>query len=438
VVKSCPRLRLRGQAGFPAAGHLPEGAPLCYTAAMDSAGATVKLKPGKDKPLRRRHPWVFSGAVSRVEGSFDDGDLVRVADHQGEYLATGYVNRRSQIRVRLLSWDAAERIDADFWRRRLQRAFAGRRDLAADPQTDAYRLVYGEADGLPGLIVDRYGDWLAVQCLTLGMARRQAELVGLLADPATYEGLGHRCPTGIWGRNDADVRLKEGLPLESGLLWGEAPPDRVPIVEQGHAFWVDLKGGQKTGFYLDQRANRRRAAAYCAGAEVLNAFAYTGAFGVYAGRAGARSVVHVDTSAEALDLAAANLELNGCQPQERVVGDVFRVLRRYREEGRRFDVAMLDPPKFAASQAQVLPATRGYKDANLLAMQLLRPGGVLITFSCSGLVSADLFQKVLFGASLDAGREVQVLEQLGQGADHPLLLTFPESAYLKGFVCRVW
>jgi 23S rRNA (cytosine1962-C5)-methyltransferase len=364
---------------------------LCYTRAMDDVIATLVLKPGQDKPVRHRHPWVYSGAVSRIEGSPEDGHLVRVVDARGEYLATGYLNRRSQIRVRLLTWEAGERIDGPFWQRRLQRAFAGRRGLASDPQTDAYRLVHAEADGLPGLIVDRYGEWLVIQCLTLGMARRQAELVALLADPVTYAGLGASAPAGIFGRNDADVRLKEGLALESGPLWGEVPPDRVGIREQGHAFWVDLKGGQKTGFYLDQRSNRLRAAAHCAGAEVLNGFAYTGAFGVYAGRAGAHSVVHVDTSAEALALAAENLSLNGCRPQEMVVGDLFQVLRRYRAQGRRFDVAILDPPKFAVSQAQILAATRGYKDANLLAMQLLRPGGVLVTFSCSGLVSADLF-----------------------------------------------
>ena len=200
---------------------------------------------------------------------------------------------------------------------------------------------------------------------------------------------------------------------------------------------MDLRGGHKTGFYLDQRDNRLKAAAYCAGADLLNAFAYTGGFGVYAGRAGARSVVNVDTSAEALALAEQNLALNGCQPQEMVTGDAFQVLRTYRDQDRRFDLVILDPPKFATSRARVLDASRGYKDINLLALQLLRPGGHLITFSCSGLVSADLFQKILFGASVDAGRDVQIVEWLAQGPDHPVSLTFPESAYLKGLVCRV-
>jgi 23S rRNA (cytosine1962-C5)-methyltransferase len=399
---------------------------------------TVVLKKGREKPIRNRHPWIFSGAIQRIEGEVEDGDLVRVADHQGRYLATGYLNRRSQIVVRLLTWDEGEPVDGDFWRRRLARAMAGRARLAAEPATTAYRLVHAEADGLPGLVVDRYGDWLVVQCLTLGMARRRDEIVALLAEPAPLTEYDFSPPLGIYARDDADVRRKEGLPLERGLLWGAEPPDLVEIVEHGHRFLVDVKRGHKTGFYLDQRENRLRAAAYCGDAAVLNAFAYTGGFGIYAGRAGARSVVHIDSSAGALALAEDNLTLNECAPQEMVAGDVFQVLRGYRDEGRAFDLVILDPPKFATSQAQVVDASRGYKDVNLLAMHLLRPGGWLVTFSCSGLVSADLFQKIVFGASLDAGRDVQIVERLSQGPDHPVLLTFPQSAYLKGLVCRVW
>jgi 23S rRNA (cytosine1962-C5)-methyltransferase len=403
---------------------------LCYTLSMGNRLATVILKRGREKPVGNRHPWIFSGAVARIEGRVDDGDLIYVADSHGGYLATGYLNRRSQIVVRLLTWDAGEVVDADFWRGRLERAIAGRESLASSQTTNAYRLVHAEADGLPGLVVDRYGDWLVVQCLTLGMARRQDLIVSLLTDLLS--------PAGIYARDDAEVRRKEGLSLESGVLSGAEPPDRLEITEQGHRFWVDVKQGQKTGFYLDQRENRLRAATYCPGMDVLNAFAYTGGFGVYAGRAGARSVVNVDTSSDALALAEENLVLNGCAPQEMVAGDVFQVLRRYRDQGRPFDLVILDPPKFATSQAQVSRASRGYKDVNLLAMQLLRPGGWLLTFSCSGLVSDDLFQKIVFGASVDAGRDVQILERLAQAPDHPVLLTFPESAYLKGFVCRVW
>jgi 23S rRNA (cytosine1962-C5)-methyltransferase len=368
--------------------------------------------------------------MKRIEGHGQDGDVVQVVDDQGQYLATGYLNRRSQIVVRLLTWDAEEQVDAGFWRRRLARAIAGRQHLASNPATNAYRLVHSESDGLPGLVVDRYGDWLVMQCLTLGMACRRDEIVSALADLLN--------PVGIYARDDAQVRRKEGLPLECGPLWAAEPPDRVEILEHGHRFFVDLRGGHKTGFYLDQRENRLRTAHYCAGLEVLNVFAYSGGFGVYAGRAGAQAVINVDTSVEGLALAKENLALNGCAPQEMVIGDAFQVLRHYREEGRTFDLAILDPPKFASSQAQVKGATRGYKDVNMLAMRILRPGGLLITFSCSGLVSADLFQKIVFGASVDAGRDVQILERLAQGPDHPVLLTFPESAYLKGFVCRVW
>jgi 23S rRNA (cytosine1962-C5)-methyltransferase len=398
---------------------------------------TVILKPGREKPVQNRHPWIFSGAIRRVDGAVDDGDLVRVADRRGQYLATGYLNRRSQIVVRLLTWDPDEKVDRVFWRRRLTLASDGRTRLAQDPTTNAYRLVHAEADGLPGLVVDRYGDWLVVQCLTLGMARRRDEIISILADSAHYAQSSMPPPAGIYARDDAEVRKKEGLPLETGLLWGAEPPALLEISEGGRRFLVDVRGGHKTGFYLDQRDNRLKTSAYCAGRDLLNTFAYTGGFGVYADQAGARSVVNVDTSAEALALAERNLALNGCKPQEMVTGDAFHVLRGYRDQGRKFDLVILDPPKFATSRAQVMDASRGYKDINLLALQLLRPGGHLVTFSCSGLVSADLFQKIVFGASVDAGRDVQIIERLAQSSDHPVLLTFPESAYLKGLVCRV-
>lgn len=389
--------------------------------------ATVVLKRGREKPVLNRHPWIFSGAIAHLEGEAQDGDLVRVVDSRGGYLATGYLNRHSQIVVRLLTWDAQEVVDDEFWQRRLARAVGARQHW---PPDGARRLVYAESDGLPGLVVDAYGPWLVMQCLTLGMARRRDQLVSLLSDIVA--------PAGIYARDDADVRLQEGLALETGPLWGVAPPEQIEIVEHGHRFRVDVRQGHKTGFYLDQRQNRLRTATYCAGANVLNAFAYSGAFGVYAAAAGATSVTNIDSSAPALALAAENVAVNGLGPQEMVVGDVFQVLRRYRDEGRTFDLIVLDPPKFASSQAEVRAATRGYKDINLLALQLLRTGGFLVTFSCSGRVSADLFQKVVFGASVDAGRHVQILEWLAQAPDHPVLLAFPESAYLKGLLCRVW
>ncbi len=398
--------------------------------AMNQPTTRVILKPGRDKPVRQRHPWVFSGAIERIQGTAKDGDIVHVCDASGACLATGYLNRRSQIVVRVLSWNPDEKVDGAFWRRLLGRALQGRSRLIDDPYTDAYRIVNAESDGLPGLVVDRYGPWLVMQCLTLGMALRRDELAAQIAGlvPAA----------GIFARDDADVRLKEGLGLESGLVRGDMPPDRVEIAENGHRFAVDITRGHKTGFYLDQRENRLKVASHCAGVDVLNVFAYTGGFGVYASKAGAASVTNLDSSADALALAVENVRLNGCAPQEMVAGDAFQVLRRYRDQGRSFDVVILDPPKFATSQAQVIAASRGYKDINLLAMQLLRPAGILATFSCSGLVSADLFQKIVFGASIDARREGQILEYLAQGPDHPVLLTFPESAYLKGLICRVW
>ena len=394
--------------------------------------ARVVLKRGREKPVLNRHPWIFSGAIKRIEGEAADGDVVGVADYRGFFLARGYLNRRSQIAVRLLTWDEGEVIGRDFWGRRLERAWASRQALADDYSTDAYRLVHAESDLLPGLIVDRYGDYLVVQFLTLGIERWKAELVSLLADLLE--------PRGIYERSDVDVRKKEGLTKVSGLLYGEEPPDPVEVTENGHRFLVDIKTGHKTGFYLDQRENRQKLTRYCPGQEVLNCFAYTGAFAVYAAAAGAGCITNVESSADALELARRNMALNGFtdRDDEYVEGDVFQVLRRYRDQGRTFDLIILDPPKFAYSRNQVESACRGYKDINLLAMQIIAPGGILFTFSCSGLVSPDLFQKVLFGASVDARRDVQVIEKLSQASDHPILLTFPESEYLKGVVCRVF
>ena len=324
-------------------------------------------------------------------------------------------------------------MDAAFWRARLERAIAARQALAADPAVDAYRLVHAESDYLPGLIVDRYGDWLVVQFLTLGMERWREELVGSLV--GSVDGV-----RGGYERSDVDVREKEGLEQRAGLLWGEEPPGEIEIVENGRRFSVDVRQGHKTGFYLDQRENRARLPSFCAGAEVLDAFSYVGGFGVYAAAGGASGVTLVDGSAPALELARRNFALNGFEGAavEYVEGNVFSVLRGYRAQERRFDVVVLDPPKFARSGREVERASRAYKDVNLLAFQLLRPGGVLFTFSCSGAVSADLFQKIVFGAALDAGRDAQIAGYLAQGADHSVALTFPEGAYLKGLICRVW
>lgn len=391
---------------------------------------TIKLKPGKEKPFLNHHPWVFSGAVASKRGDPADGDIVDVLDERGRFLARGYYNRQSQIVVRLLTWDPATEVDAALFCRRIQQAAARRADILAAHDTNACRLVHAESDLLPGLIVDRYADYLVTQFLTAGMERWKPDIVRCLAGLPGVRG--------IYDRSDVDVREKEGLAPTAGTLYGEMPPDIVEIREHSYRFVVDVKGGQKTGFYLDQRVNRGRVAAYCRGREVLNAFAYTGAFAVYALAAGATRVVNIDTSADALSRASYHLALNGLTERmvENVVGDAFAVLRQYRDAGRQFDLIILDPPKFAYARSQVEAACRGYKDINLLAMQLLRPDGILCSFSCSGLISADLFQKVLFGASVDAGRDMQIVEKLSQSPDHPISLAFPEGEYLKGLICR--
>jgi 23S rRNA (cytosine1962-C5)-methyltransferase len=402
---------------------------------MEKIGATLRLKNKRDKPIRNRHPWVFSGAVDRVSGQPRPGDLVAILNSRDQFLAQAYYNPHSQIQARILTWDPDELIDEAFWQTRLERAMERRRVLDLEPLTNAYRVVHAEADGLPGLIVDKYDTYLVIQCLTLGIDRRKEMLRDLLAKVAK--------PAGIVERSDVQVRRKENLKQVSGPCWGEVPPARLMIRENGLSFGVDLLKGHKTGAYLDQRQNRLMVCQpnFVAGKELLNLFAYTGGFAVYAAVQGAAAIANVDTSAEVLTQAEYNVRLN--VPEERsndeyIAGDAFEVLRYYRDSGRQFDVVILDPPKFAHSQRDLTKASRGYKDLNLLAMKLLRPGGLLATFSCSGRVSADLFQKIVFSAALDAGRDAQIIQFLGQAADHPILLTFPESSYLKGLLCHVW
>jgi 23S rRNA (cytosine1962-C5)-methyltransferase len=390
----------------------------------------VVLKAGREKPVRQWHPWIFSGAVARIAGDPADGDVVDVVDEHGAFMARGLLNRHSQIVVRLFTWDDTEQLTLDLVASRVAAAQA-RRAASIPPDTDAYRVVFSEADGLPGLVVDRYGETLAVQCSTLGLQQRKNELLEVLAEVLK--------PTAIIERPDAETLAREGVSFteDEAAAWGEAPGG-TQVREYGLRFSVDLLHGQKTGFYLDQRENRRRVAAYCQGKRVLNAFAYTGAFAVHAAAAGAKQIVNIEGSADALKLARWHQTLNGFdRPQdEYVMGDVFQVLREYRTKGERFDVIILDPPKFAHSAEQVTRATRGYKDINLIALQLLNPDGILATFSCSGLISPDLFQKVIFGASVDAKRPAQIVERLTQAPDHPVLLSFPESEYLKGVICR--
>jgi 23S rRNA (cytosine1962-C5)-methyltransferase len=405
------------------------------------------VRADKSKPFARRHPWIFAGAIQSVmNGEPTDGDLISLYDPSGDFLARGYYNSRSQIRVRALSWQPDEVIDAEWWAARLQRAIQARAAIGSDPTkpTNAYRLVNAENDGLPGLIVDRYGDYLVIQAQTLGIDVRKAEIVAQLVD------LLH--PVGIFERSDDDeMRHKEGLTASVGVLYGEAPPELIEIYENGHRFLIDVRLGHKTGFYLDQRETRDRMRQWVQAEtqaghgdlSVLNCFSYSGGFAVYGLAGGAARVVNLDSSADALALAKRNVAINvgpHYQPYDDdfVEADVFAALRRYRDSGEQFDVVILDPPKFAQTQTQVDGACRGYKDINWLAFRLIKPGGLLLTCSCSGAIDADLFQKVVFGALVDARREAQIIARLGPGADHPAALTFPEGSYLKGLLCRVW
>jgi 23S rRNA (cytosine1962-C5)-methyltransferase len=402
---------------------------------------SVTLHASRQKAVLRRHPWVFSGALDRIEGSPADGDVVTVRDASGKFLARGYWNSQSSIRIRLLSWDESEAIDDAFWRGRLERAITARRvenRVYRHGTPNAYRLVNAENDGLPGLVVDRYGDWLVMQALTKGIDTRKTMLAGLLNDMLN--------PAGIYERSDVDIRQKEGLEAATGVLAGKEPPEYVEIDENGRRFLVDVKRGHKTGFYLDQRDNRAVIGDWFRWDEaadqrvVLNAFAYTGGFAVYALGSLVKRVVNVDSSADVLKVARRNMALNGfsVSDEDFIEGDVFEVLRHFRDSSQEFDMIILDPPKFAHSTRQVEQAARGYKDINLMAFRLLKPGGLLATFSCSGAIIADLFQKIVFSALIDAGRDAQIIRYLAQSSDHPVALTFPEGAYLKGLLCRVW
>ncbi len=391
----------------------------------------IRLKPGRQKPLLRRHPWIFSGAVAAVEGDPGSGETVEVLDAGGQFVARGAYSPESQIRVRIWSFDPEEQIDAAFFRARLGRALALRQSLQLGNVSSAMRLVHAESDGLPGLVVDRYRDTLVIQVLSAGIERWRQTLADLLLEQTDAER--------IYERSDVEVRRLEGLPERTGLLRGDQPPELVDIVENEIRFGVDLRQGHKTGFYLDQRENRALVRQLATGREVLDAFCYTGGFTLNTLAGGAAAVTAVDSSTDALEQGRQNLDLNQFAPDavEWVDGDVFNVLRTFRDQARSFDLIVLDPPKFAPTRSQAQQAARGYKDINLLAFKLLRPGGLLVTFSCSGGIEADFFQKIVADAAVDAEVDAQIIEWLHQSSDHPVLLHFPEGAYLKGLVARV-
>jgi 23S rRNA (cytosine1962-C5)-methyltransferase len=397
--------------------------------------AAVQLKPGKEKSLLRRHPWVFSGAVARLQGDPHAGATLAVTSADGEFLGWGAYSPHSQIRVRIWTWEQSTRVDRDFFYQRLNSAIAARQSIPDLQTADALRLVHGESDGLPGLIVDRYADTLVLQCLSSG----PEAWLEIIADQLC-ELTGCR---DLYERSDVDVRQLEGLLERVGPLRGSVPPERIPIHEGQCRYAVDVRHGHKTGFYLDQRFNRLRvsrlaAGLQTAGKQALDCFSYTGGFAVAMLAHGAQSVLRLDASQEALALGDENLALNGFDSQKSpsIQGDVFQLLRKFRDQGRNFDLIVLDPPKFAPTAAQAQRAARGYKDINLLAFKLLRPGGFLATFSCSGGIDAGLFQKIVAGAALDAGVQAQIIDRLQQGPDHPVALNFPEGAYLKGLILR--
>ncbi len=388
----------------------------------------IVLKSGRDKSLRRRHPWIFSGAIERVSGEPGAGDTVEVKDRSGKMLARAAYSPKSQIRARIWTFDPAEEIDAAFFRNRVMRALALREALPAARHANALRLVHGESDGLPGLVVDRYADVLVAQFLAAGVERWREPILDALLELSGASA--------VYERSDAETRKLEGLEPRVGFARGDREAKRCPIIEYGLNFRVDVEQGQKTGFFLDQRENRQRVRSLAAGREVLDGFSYTGGFAINALAGGAKRVVAVESSKEAIEVARENLAANALDASkvEFVQADVFKQLRTLRDQGAAFDLVVLDPPKFAPTAAQAKNAARAYKDINLLAFKLLRPGGLLATFSCSGGVDAALFQSIVAGAALDANAEAKIVERFAAAADHPVALEFPEGDYLKGLL----
>ncbi|MDQ6917015.1 MAG: class I SAM-dependent methyltransferase [Pseudomonadota bacterium] len=390
--------------------------------------ARVTLQPGREKSVAQRHPWVFDGSIATVEGTPAPGDTVMLHSTDGAALASAAWSPHSKIRARIWSFDSRETIDAAFFSARVETAVRAR-DALQDSAHDACRLVHGESDGVPGLVADRYRDVVVVQILSAGAERWREPVIDALAAATGCAA--------IYERSNVDVRALEGLPPREGPVRGSSPAT-VEIVEDGLRYAVDIAHGQKTGFYLDQRANRARVRALASQREVLNCFCYTGGFTVAALAGGAKSVLSIDSSADAIALGRRNVATNGFDParSEWRDADVFVELRKLRDAARSFDLIVLDPPKFAPTPQHAEKATRAYKDINLLALKLLRPGGLLATFSCSGGISADLFQKIVAGAALDGRANAVIVERFAAFADHPVALHFPQGDYLKGLLVR--
>ncbi|MEK7398163.1 MAG: class I SAM-dependent rRNA methyltransferase [Candidatus Poribacteria bacterium] len=385
----------------------------------------VILKPKKEKPIIQNHPWIFSGAIGKIEGNPQDGDIVDVFDSSGNFLAKGYINQKSQITVRILTKDKEE-INESFFKRRIAQAIKYRQEILNLKGYDAYRLIHDSADMLPGFIVDKYADFIVVQILTFGIEKRRDVFINIINELLN--------PKGVYERSDSPVRKKEGLTPISGLIFGQEPPDLLNIRQKNVNILVDIKSGQKTGTFLDQRENLEIISAFSGGRDVLDCFCHTGSFSIYSAYGGAKSVLGVDISGKAIEMARTNTELNRVadisQFQQE---DIFRFLDNC---DRKFDLIILDPPGFAKNDSAVAKASRAYKHINMKAMRMLNPDGILATFSCSHHIDPPLFRKIVFSASVDAGCNIQIMRTLHASPDHPINIAYPEGEYLKGLLCH--
>lgn len=390
----------------------------------------VVLKKGKEKAALQKHPWIFSGAIEKVKGKPANGEVVKVYAADKSFLAYGYYNDQSRVAVRLLEWEEEQLIDQQWYKKRLITAFAMRAHILNE-DTNTCRLVFSEADFLPGLIIDKYADFLSLQILSAGMENIKEDLIAILKEELN--------PKGIFDKSDASARTHENLEAAQGLLWGENPPEFIEVKENGIRYHINIADGQKSGFYCDQRDNREILAAYTKDKEVLDCFCYSGGFTLNALKQQAKHVTSVDSSALAIETLKHNLSLNGFaeNSQTSFQSDVNKQLRAFKEEGKTFDVIVLDPPKYAPSRSALDRAARAYKDLNRLGMLLLKSGGILATYSCSGAVDLETFKQIIAWAALDAGKEVQIIKQFHQPEDHPVRISFPEGEYLKGLLLRV-
>jgi 23S rRNA (cytosine1962-C5)-methyltransferase len=390
----------------------------------------VILRKGKEKAVLQRHPWLFSGAIDYVKGKPANGEIVRLVNTAGEFMAYGFYNNQSRVALRLLEWDEEVKIDEAWFRQKVSTAVKSRSNVL-DENNNTCRLIFSEADYLPGLIVDKYADHLAVQVLTSGVQNMLPVIIDELKQVLN--------PLSIFDKSDASSRAHEGLETVNNVLYGEHPPEVVEVRENGILYHINIAEGQKSGFYCDQRDNRRILAGHVKGKKVLDCFSYTGGFTLNSFKNGAAAITSVDSSALAIETLKNNIKLNGFDANRHtaVQSDVNKQLRKFKEDGEKFDIIVLDPPKYAPSRSALDKASRAYKDLNRLGMQLLNNGGLLATFSCSGAMDIDTFKQVLAWAALDAGKEVQFIYQFCQPEDHPVRASFPEGEYLKGLLCRV-